>query len=158
MRHGRFAVGLAILVLVAAAPAAKSPAPAGYGECPDIPHYYSTQDERAILRAARTFQNEHFGTFEGGSLHFGRNFQPAVPAREMAEEFAVYGYSYVGQYHGYMLFEQYAYGSFAIGKLARFLANTGFEQPYPSPQRLVLQPPFIGGVPIPPDLVAFPCR
>lgn len=157
MRHGRFAVGIAVLVLVAATAGAKPAAPVSRGECPDIPHYYSTQDEREILRAQRLFQSEHFGTFERGT-YFGRNFQPAVPARELADEFAQYGYEYVGQYHGYMLFEQYGYGSFAIGKLARFLANTGAEEPYPSPERLVLQPPFIGGVPIPPDLVAFPCH
>ncbi len=157
MRHGRFAVGFALLVLIAASAGAKPAPRTGHGECPDIPHYYSQQDERQILRAQRLIQSEHFGTFER-NLHFGRNFQPAVPVREMAEEFAVYGYEYVGQYHGFMLFQQYANGYFAVGKLARFLAKTGLEQPYATPERLVLQPPFIGGVPIPPDLVAFPCR
>ncbi len=157
MRYGPFIAGFALLVLIAASAAAKPAAPKAYDQCPEIPHYYGTQDEREILRAQRLIQSEHFGMFETSS-HFGRNFQPAVPARELAEQFAVYGYAYVGRYHGYLLFELYANGYFAVGPYARFLANTGLEAPYPSPQRLVLQPPFIGGVAIPPDLVAFPCR
>ena len=163
MQFRRFAAGLTLLVLIgglvliAASAGAKTAAPAAYEPCPDVPRYYSSEDERELMRAQRLIESEHFDTFERNQ-HFARNFQPAVPIRDLAEEFAVYGYEYVGQYRGYMLFEQYAYGYFAVGRLARFLANTGLEQAYPTPQRLVLQPPFIGGVAIPPDVVAFPCR
>lgn len=168
--HVRTALATGVAVVLLAAPLAFSkPVDRHHRDgCADVPRFYDASHASAFARARYALETTNFTAFDDAANTFGHTFAHAAPARLLARELAVYGYDFVGAYGGYLLFYRRAAGSWQPSTMPPIVAPNGELIPslplppdlnpaFPAPDALVAHAPFVGGVVLSQQIVAFPC-
>lgn len=99
---------------------------------------------------------------------FGRTFAHEESLREIARQFSIYGYDYIGSREGYMLFYRRPVAWVQTTSLPRITAPNGellpplqmpsdLDPEWPSPAVLAHSAPFAGAIVLPQQIVAYPC-
>lgn len=137
--------------------------------CGDIPARYDSRTFKTFKRAYSAIDSLNFTTFTKDALGvFGHTFYHRLPQRKLAAQMAIYGYDYIGAYKGYLLFYRRFEGSWQPGGAIQLAAPNGELLPpiqlpsdlnpeWPAPGLVVSQAPFIGGIVLPQQIIAFPC-
>jgi|GEM_PF-6295877 len=138
--------------------------------CGDIPPYYeSTKAFQSFAKAYAVLDSPNFNRFRDSAFGgFGRSFAHPIPQRKLAAQLAIYGYDFIGEYRGYLLFYRRAEGWWQAGTLPSLTAPNGERLPplqlpsdlnpeWPSPGLVVSQAPFIGAIVLPQQIIAIPC-
>lgn len=160
-------------------PPAKAPAHAQSGThnrtdadaCPKLPSGYGAprgnftafSDSVPLLDATsfKALAHTNFGKF-------GRTFGHRVPARQLADQLAIYGYDYIGNYREYMLFYRRPEGWWTASSLPPLFAPNGERLPdvqmptdlnpeWPAPALVAGRAPFRGAIVLPQQIIAIPC-
>lgn len=143
-----------------ASPASKG-APAS--PCPDftpVPYSRYRNFVRTILppsNFARTFRRT-----------FGHTFTPRESLKDIVDAFSIYGYDYIGNHDGYLLFYRRPLAWLQITSLPPIVAPNGqllpgpvlppdLDPEWPAPGIIARTPPFIGAIVLPQSIVAYPC-
>jgi hypothetical protein len=137
--------------------------------CGDIPAHYGPRTFKTFKGAYAAIDSPNFTTFTRDALGvFGHTFYHRLPQRKLAAQMAIYGYDYIGAYKGYLLFYRRFEGSWQPGGAIQLAAPNGellppiqlpsdLDPQWPAPGLVVSQAPFIGGIVLPGQIIAFPC-
>jgi hypothetical protein len=125
-----------------------------------VPYYRYRTFARALLPPSN---------FAHGFVrHFGRTFSQRESLKDIIDAFSIYGYDYIGNRDGYLLFYRRPLAWLQITSLPPIVAPNGqllpgpvlppdLDPEWPAPAIIARTPPFLGAIVLPQSIVAYPC-